>query len=142
MRFFLIIFSVFCMVSSACNAAPKHIINLPKPNLPFSDGIVIGNTLYISGEDGIASDGKLVTGGIIPETNMAISKIRKIVHAAGFQMRDVVKTTVYMSNLNDYQKMNVIYRHAFLKSLPTRSTIQVARLVGSAHIEISAIAVK
>ena len=142
MRFILLMFSIFFLISSTCNAEFRHIINLPKPNLPFSDGIVVGNTLYISGEDGIAANGKLVAGGIVPETNMAIAKIKKIIHVAGFRMRDVVQTTVYMTNINDYPKMNTLYRHAFPKSFPTRATIQVSNLVGDAHIEISAVAVK
>lgn len=131
-----------CFISSICVAHSRHVINLPKPNLPFSDGIVVGNTLYIAGEDGILANGKLVAGGIVPETQVALSKIRRIVHEAGFHMNQVVSTTVYLSNLADYPKMNSVYRHYFSKPYPTRASVQVVRLVGNAHVEISAVAVR
>lgn len=133
---------LFSTIFTQLYAEPARVINLPKPNLPFSDGIVAGNTLYVAGQDGVMPNGKVVSGGIVSQTKMALSKIQKVVHEAGFRMKDVVSTTVYLSNMNDYQKMNAIYRRYFPNPTPTRVTVQVARLALNANIEISAIAVK
>src|SRR3990167_690796 len=139
---FITIIFLFSAIFTLSYATPARIINLPKPNLPFSDGILVGNTLYVAGQNGMGANEKMVSGGIAPQTKMALSKIQKVVHEAGFRMKDVVSTTVYLSNMNDYQKMNTIYRRYFRNPTPTRVTVQVARLALNANIEISAIAVK
>lgn len=133
---------LFSIIFTSLYAAPVRVINLPKPNLPFSDGILAGNTLYIAGQNGMGANQKMVSGGIVPQTQMALSKIEKVVHEAGFRMKDVVSTTVYLSNMHDYQKMNAVYRRYFPNPTPTRVTVQVSRLALHAHIEISAIAVR
>jgi 2-iminobutanoate/2-iminopropanoate deaminase len=110
--------------------------------LPFSDGIVVGNTLYVAGEQGVESNGKLAAGGIGPQTKAALQTIEKVVRAAGFQMRDVVAVNVYLADVHDFASMNKVYAAFFPDPKPTRTTVQVGALVNGAKIEISAIAVR
>jgi 2-iminobutanoate/2-iminopropanoate deaminase len=109
--------------------------------LPFSNGILVGNTLYVAGMQGTGPDGNLEPG-IEGQTRAALQNIRKIVMAAGMTMGDVVAVNVYMANIDEFGKMNSIYRVLFPDPKPTRTTVQVGGLVNSARIEISAIAVK
>ena len=110
--------------------------------LPFSDGIVVGNTLYIAGTEGTDETNKLKPGGIGPETQAALENIEKVVKQAGFQMADIVSVTVYLADIKEFPDMNKVYKSVMPDPKPTRATVQVAGLVNNARIEISAIAVK
>jgi 2-iminobutanoate/2-iminopropanoate deaminase len=125
------------------HAQEKKAVNLdPARGLPFSDGIVAGNTLYIAGQEGSDSSGKLAAGGIGPETTAALDNIQKIVKAAGFEMGDIVNVTIYLADIHEFPDMNKIYKTVMPDPKPARATIQAAALVNNARIEISAIAVK
>jgi 2-iminobutanoate/2-iminopropanoate deaminase len=121
----------------------KHAVSLPgtKPDMPFSRGIVAGNMLFVAGHAGFEADGKLRPGGIQPETQCALEQIKQVVEAAGFQMTDVVSTTVYLADIKEWGDMNTVYKKFFPEPRPTRAAIQVT-LGGGARVEISAIAVK
>jgi len=123
-------------------SSAKKAINPPgtAEGLPFSNGIVVGNTLYVAGQEGTVN-GKLAEG-IGPQTEAALGAIKKIVEQAGFQMSDVVAVTVYMADLSEFGDMNKVYKTFFAEPRPARATVQVAALVANARIEISAIAVK
>ena len=125
-------------------AAQEHkAVNLaPARGLPFSDGIVAGNTLYVAGQEGTGAGDKLAAGGIGPETTAALDNIQKVVKAAGFEMKDIVAVTVYLADIHDFPEMNKIYKNVMPDPKPARATIQAAALVNDARIEISAIAVK
>jgi 2-iminobutanoate/2-iminopropanoate deaminase len=110
--------------------------------LPFSDGMLVGDTLYIAGQEGTDANNKLVAGGIGPETQAALDNIQKVVKAAGFELKDVVAATVYLADIHEFGDMNKVYRSVMPDPKPTRATVQVAALVNNARIEISAIAVK
>lgn len=110
--------------------------------LPFSDGIIAGNTLYIAGQQGSDSSGKLVSGGIGPETAATLSAIERVVKAAGFETKDIVSVTVYLADIHEFPEMNKVYKGVMPDPKPARATVQVAALVNNARIEISAIAVK
>ena len=112
-----------------------------KPGMPFSNGYVAGNTLYVAGQEG-PTNGKLEGTDITAQTTNAIAAIEKIVKQAGFQMRDIVSVTVYIADLNDVPKMNAVYKQLMPDPKPARATVQVAGLIGGAKIEISAIAVR
>lgn len=121
----------------------RKAVNLaPARGLPFSDGIIAGNTLYVAGQEGTDDAGKLAVGGIGPETTAALDNIQKIVKAAGFEMKDIVSVTVYLADIHEFPDMNKIYKGVMPDPKPARATIQAAALVNSARIEISAIAVK
>ena len=121
----------------------RKAVNLsPARGLPFSDGIVAGNTLYIAGQEGTDESDKLVAGGIGPETTAALDNIQKVIKAAGFELKDVVSVTVYLADIHEFPDMNKIYKSVMPDPKPARATIQAAALVNNARIEISAIAVK
>ena len=121
----------------------RKAVNLsPARGLPFSDGVVAGNTLYIAGQEGTDESDKLVAGGIGPETSSALVNIKRLLKAAGFELKDVVSVTVYLADIHEFPDMNKTYKSVMPDPKPARATIQAAALVNNARIEISAIAVK
>lgn len=123
-------------------AQGRRAVNLSgTPGLPFSDGIVAGHTLYVSGTQGTERSGKLESG-ISAQTRAALETIRQVVEKAGYKMSDVVSVNVYLADIHDFSAMNQVYTTFFPNPKPTRTTVQVAALVNGAKIEISAIAVK
>ena len=110
--------------------------------MPFSEGYIAVNTLYVAGQQGPDSQGKVTGTDITLQTTNTIAAIKKIVQEAGFQMTDIVSVTVYITDLNDVEKMNEVYKKLMPDPKPARATVQVAGLIGGAKIEISAIAVK
>lgn len=113
----------------------------PKPVARYSQGIKVGNTLYVQGT--IALDpqtGKLVAGGIEPQTERIFASLKAILEQAGLALADVVKVTAFLANLEDYPKFNEIYgRHFSAEPPPVRTTVQ-AKLPLGALVEIDAIA--
>ena len=131
------------VAGQSANGQEKKAVNLSDAHgLPFSDGIVVGNTLYIAGQEGADDSGKLAPGGIGPETTAALENIQKVVKAAGFEMKDIVNVTVYLADIHEFPDMNKVYKSVMPDPKPARATIQAAALVNNARIEISAIAVK
>jgi 2-iminobutanoate/2-iminopropanoate deaminase len=124
-------------------AQERKAINLaPARGLPFSDGVVVGNTLYVAGQEGTDEASKLVPGGIGPETKAALDNIEKVLKAGGFELKDVVSVTVYLADIHEFPDMNKVYKGVLPDPKPARATIQAAALVNDARVEISAIAVK
>ncbi len=110
---------------------------------PYSQAIRVGNTVYVSGE--IAIDPKtnqaMANATIEEQTRRALENIRAILAAAGLTMEEVVSTTVYLTDVNEFDRMNQVYATFFKAAPPARATVQVARLARDVKIEISAIAV-
>ena len=124
-------------------AQERKTINLaPARGLPFSDGVIAGNTLYIAGQEGTDEASKLAPGGIGPETKATFENIEKVLKAAGFEMKDIVSVTVYLADIHDFAEMNKVYKSVMPDPKPARATIQAAALVNDARVEIAAIAVK
>ena len=124
-------------------AEERRVIKLPgTAALPFNDGVIAGDTLYVAGQEGIDDKGKLVPGGIGAESKAALARIESIVRAAGFDLKDVVSVTVFLADIHDFPEMNQAYKAIMPDPKPARATVQVAGLVNDARIEISAIAVK
>lgn len=124
-------------------AQERKAVNLsPARGLPFSDGIIAGNTLYVAGQEGTDASDKLVAGGIGPETTAALANIEKVLKAAGYEMKDIVSVTVYLADIHEFPDMNKVYKSVMPDPKPARATIQAAALVNNARVEISAIAVK
>jgi 2-iminobutanoate/2-iminopropanoate deaminase len=120
-----------------------HAVNLSNVRgLPYSDGIVAGNTLYIAGQEGADDSDKLVAGGIAAETKAALENVQRVIKAAGFDLKDIVSVTVYLADIHEFGDMNQVYKNFLPDPKPARATIQAAALVNNARIEISAIAVR
>lgn len=138
-RLWLVGLLALCTLGSA--VAQNQAIDFKK-GMPFSEGYVAGKTLYVAGQQGPDSQGKVTGTDITLQTTNAIAAIEKIVKKAGFQMTDITSVTVYVTDLNDVPKMNDVYKKLMPDPKPARATVQVAGLIGGAKIEISAIAVK
>ena len=116
--------------------------NAPAAIGPYSQAIKAGNTLYCSGQIPIdPSTGDLVNESIEAETRQVLENLRAVVTEAGFTLADVVRTTVYMTNMEDYAKINAVYGQYFQASPPARVAIQAANLPKYVNVEISCIAV-
>ena len=128
-----------CLSGSAL--AQHQAIGFEK-GMPFSEGYIAGNTLYVAGQQGPDEHGKVTGTDITLQTTKAIAAVENVVKQAGFQMTDIVSVTVYVTDLNDVPKMNEVYKKLMPDPKPARATVQVAGLIGGAKIEISAIAVR
>lgn len=123
----------------------KRIINTdqaPAAIGPYSQAIRIGDFLYTSGQ--IALDprsGKFLSGEIEGETEQTIQNISAILQADGLCLDNVIKTTVYLSDLDHFARMNQVYEKYFSKNKPARACVQVAALPKGAKVEIDAIAI-
>lgn len=108
---------------------------------PYSQAIMFGKFLFISGQIPINPDTKeTVKGPIEDQTVQVISNIKAILESAGMNLTDVVKTTIFLKRLEDFDRVNNIYKDYFADSPPARSTVEVSRLPKDADIEIDAIA--
>jgi len=108
---------------------------------PYSQGIKAGGFVFVAGEKGIDPEtGQLVPGGIAAETRQTLENIKGILAAAGCSMRDVVATTVYLTDISDFESMNRVYAQYFSVNPPGRTTVAVTALPAGAHIEIQSIA--
>lgn len=115
----------------------------PKAIGPYSVAVKAKQFIYTAGQIGLdPSTGNMVPGGLENETRQVLENLKAILTAAGAGLEDVVKTTVFLNDMNDFAKMNVIYAEYFEKDPPARSAIQVAALPKNATIEIEAIAYK
>jgi 2-iminobutanoate/2-iminopropanoate deaminase len=118
-------------------------VNAPAAIGPYSQAVSADNLLFCSGQLGLDPvSGQLVPGGIAAETHQALANLSAILEAAGSSMQKVTKTTVFMTQLGDFQKMNEVYGTFFAKQPPARSTVQVAALPRNACVEIEAIALQ
>jgi 2-iminobutanoate/2-iminopropanoate deaminase len=114
----------------------------PKALGPYSLGIRSQGFIFVSGTIGVdAQSGKIVEGGIEAETRQALLNLGNILEAGGSDLSRVLKTTVFMMDLSEFQQMNGIYAEFFPSDPPARSTIQVAGLPGGARVEIEAVGV-
>lgn len=113
----------------------------PKAIGPYSQGVRVGNLLFLSGQIPLdPASMQLVEGPIHVQTERVLNNLKAVLEAAGLTLDDVVKTTVYMKNLVEFPKMNEVYSHFFANHPPARSTVEVAKLPRDVQVEIDAIA--
>jgi len=115
----------------------------PNTGLPYSSGIMVGNTLYIAGHlgrDPVTS--QLAKGGIEAETRQSIANIGEVLKAAGMSFRDVTTVTVYITDFKEFDRFNKVYREYFPTDPPARATVQVAALNAGARVELQMIAAR
>ncbi|MFY0253221.1 RidA family protein [Chitinophaga sp. 30R24] len=123
----------------------KKIINTthaPAPIGPYNQSVKAGNTLYVSGQiplDPVSGD--LIQSGIIDETHQAMKNIQAILTAADMSLGNVVKTTIFLTDMKTFPQVNEVYGSYFSSDYPARETVQVAALPKGVNVEISVIAV-
>ncbi len=123
---------------------PKHAIasqKAPKAIGPYSAALRAGQLLFVSGQVPLDPDtGMMIDGDIGTQTRQVLQNIGALLEAAGLSLQHVVRTTVFLADMNDFAAMNEAYRTAFVEPYPARSTIQAARLPRDARVEIDVIA--
>jgi 2-iminobutanoate/2-iminopropanoate deaminase len=124
----------------------KEIINTkeaPQPIGPYNQAVAAGGFLFISGQIAIdAASGALVTDEIGAETQLVLQNLKAILTAAGLTFDHIVKTTIFLSDMNNFSLINEIYGSYFTGDFPARETVEVSVLPKNVNVEISAIAVK
>ncbi len=110
-------------------------------NYPFSEAVRVGDTLYMSGQIGF-KDGKLVKGGVKAEAKQAIANINSTLLKYGYQKSDIIKCMVMLTDMDDFDEFNKVYKAELAKPYPVRSAFGVAELAAGASVEVECIAAK
>lgn len=137
----------FVLLVGGLSAAPpvaekKAVYGEGKPVGPYSPGIDVGDTVYLAGQIGMAG-GKIVDGGVEAQTHQLMKNAEAVLKNAGLDFGNVVKTTVFLTDINDFQAMNGVYATYFEGTVPpARSTVAVADLPVGAAVEIEFIAAR
>ena len=117
--------------------------NAPAPIGPYSQAVEINNTLYVSGQIAIIpSTGNLELVNILRETTQVMENISAILAEAGYDFSDIVKTSIFLSDMNNFSAVNDVYVNYFKDNYPARETVQVSVLPKNVNVEISVIASK
>lgn len=115
----------------------------PAPLGPYSQAILADNTLYCSGQVAIDPEtGNLVSSGVEDETHQVMKNIQAVLNAANMDFENVVKSSIFLKDMNDFVKVNEVYGAYFTSDPPARETVQVSRLPKDVSVEISIIAVQ
>lgn len=124
----------------------KEIINTqkaPQPIGPYNQAVAAGGFLFISGQIAIdPTSGDLVTADIVAETHLVLKNLKAILSEAGLTFDHIVKTTIFLSDMDNFGKVNEIYGSYFTGNFPARETVEVSVLPKNVNVEISAIAFK
>ncbi len=114
----------------------------PEPIGPYSQAILSGNTLFISGQIAIQkSSGNIITDSIAAETEQVMANISEVLKAAGMDFSNVVKSSIFLKDMNNFPHVNEVYGKYFSEQPPARETVEVSRLPKDVNVEISCIAV-
>ena len=120
-----------------------HTKDAPEPIGPYSQAIKSGNTLFVSGQVAInPATGNVMLDNVHEETTQIMRNIGAILKAAGMDYSNIVKTTIFLTNMNNFSSVNEVYGSFFKTDFPARETVQVARLPKDVNIEISVVAVE
>jgi reactive intermediate/imine deaminase len=137
-------FTVHNAFSQSDAQSGRRVINLPdrSPQAAFSNAILVGNTLYISGNIGFDPKTHKPPGKIEDEVTNLLDSYKALLRQAGFTMDDLVYVQISCTDLGNYDTFNSIYKSYFTKDLPAREFIGVSSILGGGHFEMQAIAVK
>ena len=117
--------------------------NAPTPIGPYSQAVKVGNTLYTSGQIAInPKTGELEIDSIELETHQVMNNMKSVLNEANMTFDDVIKTSIFILNMDNFSRINEIYGQYFTNNFPARETVEVVRLPKDVNIEISMIAVK
>ena len=109
---------------------------------PYSQAVKVGNVIYTSGAIPVVpTTGEVAAGGVLEQAEQALKNLGEVLAGAGASFENVVKTTVFIKNMNDFAAINDVYKKYFTKSFPARSCVEVARLPKDVLIEIECVAV-
>lgn len=120
-----------------------HIVepkNSPKPVGPYSHAVRVGDLLFCSGQIPLTREGNMVDGGVKEQTRQVLENVKAILQDQSLNFENVVKATVFMTNLAEFAEMNSVYGEYFKSTFPARSTVQVAALPRAARVEIEVVA--
>lgn len=113
----------------------------PFQGAPYSQGIVAGDLVFVSGQLGIDPEGgHVVQGGIVEQTEQVMKNLRAILEEAGSSLDDVLMTSIFLVDLDDFPAMNEVYARHLSEPYPARATVQIAALPSGARIEVAVIA--
>ncbi len=130
-----------CSRAVRSELTPEYLTPYGAPQYPFSPAVRVGNWLFLSGQIGTNSAGRLVDGGIETEARQALNNIKDVLEKSGSSLDRVVKCTVFMANMSEWPAFNEIYRSYFRNHLPARSALGANGLALNARVEIECIAV-
>ena len=117
--------------------------NAPAPIGPYNQAIEVGNQLFLSGQVAInPANGELVMDDIATETEQVFANIKAVLTEAGYNLSNVVKASIFLKNMDDFNAVNEVYGAHFVPPYPARECVQVAKLPKDVNVEISIIAVK
>ena len=128
-------------MNSQAKSDVEYLTSEHMKGLPFSEAVRVGTTLYLSGQIGVDSAMKLVPGGIMPETRQTMENIRATLERYGSSLEQVIKVTVMLADMREWEEMNKVYATYFNKHLPARSALGANGLALGARVEIECIAV-
>lgn len=115
----------------------------PAPIGPYSQAVLFNDTLYVSGQIAINPEtSDLVLTDIVSETHQVMGNLKAILTEAGFELSQVVKTCIFVKDLNNFSKINEVYGAYFTSHAPARETVEVSRLPKDVNVEISCIAAR
>ncbi len=115
--------------------------NAPGAIGPYSQAVIAGGLLFVSGQIPIIPEsGELVTGSSADQARRVLENLRAVVEAGGVSMRDIVKTTIYLTDLSDFAAVNEVYGEFFTEPYPARATVEVSSLPNGVAVEIDAVA--
>ena len=115
--------------------------NAPAPIGPYSQAIMHGNMIFISGQIAIDPNNNIINDNISNETKMVMENIKSILKHINCEMNSIVKCSIFLSNMNDFKFVNEVYEKYFSEPYPARETVAVSTLPKNVNIEISAIAI-
>lgn len=141
----LLFFSILFITSfqSFSQTGIKHYVSesTAKLDLPFSDAVIVGDIIYVSGNIGMDPEtGKLAPGGINAETRQTLENIKAVLEANGTSMENAIKLTVMMADIGEWEEMNKVYKEFFPDKRPARSAFGTSGLALNARLEIECIA--
>lgn len=113
----------------------------PKPVGPYSQVVQAGSFLFLAGQIPLTSENQLLEGDLTAQARQVLNNLKAVLEKAGATMDHVVKTTIFLADLSDFDAVNKIYAEYFSEPYPARSTVQAAKLPKGARLEIDAIAV-
>lgn len=115
----------------------------PETKGPYSPAVVYNNLIFVSGQGPVdPKTGEFVKGDVLDEAKVAIENVKLVLEAAGSSLKNVLKTTLYLADMDDFSKVNKLYQEFFGPDYPARTTIQAGRLPFNIKIEIDVIAFK